>query len=98
VPFISAYSLYNGAWPSEFYYFSLPCSANHCVAIKIVCGAESRSFRELLTRLIDRYSKLEHYPEEGIAVAIDGIIYRDSGETPIPEGSEVFLIPRIVGG
>ncbi len=59
---------------------------------------EAETIRELLTRLIDRYPKLAHYPEEGIAVAIDGTIYRDSWETPIPKGSEVFLLPRIVGG
>ena len=59
---------------------------------------EAETIRELLTLLIDRYPKLEHHPEEGIAVAIDGTIYRDSWETPIPEGSEVFLLPRIVGG
>jgi len=59
---------------------------------------EAETIRELLTRLIDRYPKLENYPEEGIAVAINGTIYRDSWETPIPEGSEVFLLPRIVGG
>lgn len=59
---------------------------------------EAETIRELLTRLIDRYPKLEHHLEEGIAVAIDGTIYRDSWETPIPEGSEVFLLPRIVGG
>ncbi|MFT6432298.1 MAG: molybdopterin converting factor small subunit [Candidatus Azotimanducaceae bacterium] len=59
---------------------------------------EAKTIRELLTRLIDRYPKLENHLEEGIAVAIDGTIYRDSWETPIPEGSEVFLLPRIVGG
>ena len=57
---------------------------------------EATTIRELITRLIDRYPKLENHLEEGIAVAIDGTIYRDNWETPIPEGSEVFLLPRIV--
>lgn len=61
-------------------------------------NVEAKTIRELLTRLIDRYPKLENHLEEGIAVAIDGTIYRDSWETSIPEGSEVFLLPRIVGG
>jgi len=59
---------------------------------------EATTIRELITRLIDRYPKLEDHLEEGIAVAIDGTIFRDNWETPIPEGSEVFLLPRIVGG
>lgn len=59
---------------------------------------EASTIRELLTRMVDRYPKLESHLEEGIAVAIDGTIYRDSWETPIPEHSEVYLLPRIAGG
>ena len=59
---------------------------------------EAKTIRELLTRLIDRYPRLEDHLEEGIAVAIDGTIIRDDWEIPIPVGSEVFLFPRIIGG
>lgn len=59
---------------------------------------EASTIRELLTRLNDRYPKLNVQMDDGIAVAIDGTIYRDSWETVIPENSEVFLLPRIVGG
>lgn len=59
---------------------------------------EASTIRELLTRLNDRYPKLDVHMDDGIAVAIDGTIYRDSWETVIPENSEVFLLPRIVGG
>ena len=59
---------------------------------------EATSIRELLTRLMDRYPKLDQFSEDGIAVAINGTIYRDSWETPIPQDAEVFVMPRIVGG
>lgn len=59
---------------------------------------EASTIRELLTRLLDRYPKLDAHMDDGIAVAIDGTIYRDSWETPIPENSEVYLLPRIAGG
>jgi molybdopterin converting factor small subunit len=59
---------------------------------------EADTIRELLTRLKDRYPGLSQFDEDGIAVAINGTIYRDSWETPIPEGAEVFVMPRIVGG
>lgn len=59
---------------------------------------EATTIRELLTRLIDRYPVLESQLDEGIAVAIDGTIYRDSWETQIPKDSEVYLLPRIAGG
>jgi molybdopterin converting factor small subunit len=59
---------------------------------------EASTIRELITRMLDRYPKLEAHMQEGIAVAIDGTIYRDSWETPIPKNSEVYLLPRIAGG
>lgn len=61
-------------------------------------NVEAATIRELLARLQDRYPKLEEFKEDGIAVAINGTIYRDSWQTPIPEDAEVFVMPRIVGG
>ena len=34
----------------------------------------------------------------GVAVAIDGQIYRDDWFRPIPPGSEVVILPRMAGG
>jgi molybdopterin synthase sulfur carrier subunit len=36
--------------------------------------------------------------EQGIAVAIDGTIYRDDWDQQIAEGAEVVLLSRIAGG
>ena len=36
--------------------------------------------------------------DRGVAVSIDGQIYRDDWFRPIPPGSEVFLLPRMAGG
>lgn len=33
-----------------------------------------------------------------MAVAIDGVMYQDDLTAPIPEGAEVYLLPRIGGG
>jgi molybdopterin synthase sulfur carrier subunit len=59
---------------------------------------EASTIRELLTRLADLYPQMEVHLDEGIAVAIDGVIYRDDWTQPIPAGAEVVLIPRIKGG
>lgn len=59
---------------------------------------EAETIRELLTRLIDRYPKLNDHMDEGIAVAIGDTIYRDSWETKIPQDAQVYLLPRIQGG
>lgn len=59
---------------------------------------EASTIRELLTRLVERYPEMQAHLDEGIAVAINGDIYRDDWTQAIPDGAEVFLIPRIKGG
>lgn len=59
---------------------------------------EAASIRELLRKLLDRYPRLNEHMETGIAVAINGEIYRDTWSEPIPADAEVFLLPRIEGG
>jgi hypothetical protein len=36
--------------------------------------------------------------DRGVTVAVDGTIYRGAFLAPIPEGSEVYLLPALVGG
>ena len=68
-----------------------------------VDGAESirvegTTVRELLKNLSRDYPPMRQRIEQGIAIAIDGVIYRDDWEQRIPEGAEVGLLSRIVGG
>jgi molybdopterin converting factor small subunit len=59
---------------------------------------EGTTIRELLQNIAREYPSLRQRIDQGIAVAIDGDIYRDDREQPIPEGAEVVLLPRIAGG
>ena len=59
---------------------------------------EAATIRELLTKLVERYPQMGKHLEAGIAVSIDGEIYRDNWGTTIPGNSEIFLLPRIQGG
>ncbi len=59
---------------------------------------EATTVRELLRKLVERYPRLQRRVDEGIAVSINGEIYRDDRSEKIPEGAEVFLLPRIQGG
>lgn len=59
---------------------------------------EASTIRELLTRLVDRYPDMQAHLDKGIAVAINGDVYRDDWTQAIPENAEVFLIPRVKGG
>ena len=49
---------------------------------------EAATVRELLRRLVERYPRMEALFDEGVAVSINGDIYRDIRDLPIPEGAE----------
>ena len=59
---------------------------------------EAATIRELITRLVERFPKLSAEVDKGVAVAIDGVVYRDAWTVRIPDDAEVFLMPRIAGG
>jgi len=66
-------------------------------------GAESlqikaKTLRELMRKILKQYPHMQKHIDTGIALAIDGQIYRDDWDVEIPEGAEVFLMPRIQGG
>ena len=46
----------------------------------------------------ERYPAMQEKVDEGIAVSINGDIYRDNWSEPIPANAEIFLLPRIAGG
>jgi molybdopterin synthase sulfur carrier subunit len=59
---------------------------------------EGKNIRELLQNIAREYPSLHKRIEQGIAVAINGNIYRDDWDQQIPEGAEVVLLSRIAGG
>jgi len=59
---------------------------------------EGATIRELLRNIAREYPSLHKRIEHGVAVAIDGDIYRDDWDQQIPEGAEVVLLSRIAGG
>lgn len=59
---------------------------------------EAATIRELFQKLVQRYPELESSIEEGLAVSINGDIYRDDWGETIPADADVFLLPRIQGG
>jgi molybdopterin synthase sulfur carrier subunit len=59
---------------------------------------EARDIRDLFSKLEAEYPGLKPHIERGIAVSINGRIFRDSWGEKIPENAEVYLLPRIAGG
>lgn len=59
---------------------------------------EAATIRELLERLGDAHPELRPLLDRGVAVAVNGTVYSSAFLTPIPEGSEVYILPPIVGG
>ncbi len=59
---------------------------------------EAKDIRELFRKLTEQYPGLGPFVERGIAVSIDGVIYRDTWSKELPKGAEIFLLPRLAGG
>lgn len=59
---------------------------------------DAKTIGELLRKLVEAYPGLDPIAAEGIAVSIDGVLYQTSHNQPIPEGTEVYLLPRLKGG
>jgi molybdopterin converting factor small subunit len=59
---------------------------------------EAKDIRELFRKLAEQYPAIQPLIDRGIAVAIDGTIYRDTWSKELPKGAEVFLLPRLAGG
>ena len=59
---------------------------------------EAATIRELMNILVDRYPAMQSRIDEGVAVSINGNIFRDKWAEPIPADAEVFLMPRLAGG
>jgi len=59
---------------------------------------QAETIAEMMASLTDRYTDFAALLERGVAVSINGQIYRDDWTQGIPADSEVFLIPRIEGG
>ena len=59
---------------------------------------EAVTIRELFQKLAECYPKMAECIDQGIAVSVNGEIYRDSWQLVLPENAQVFLLPRIEGG
>ena len=61
-------------------------------------SVEATDIRELFRKLSERYPGLREPISRDVAVAIDGVIYRDNWSKQLPENGEVFLMRRLEGG
>lgn len=63
-----------------------------------VVSVEAATIRELFRKLEDSYPGMAPHIARGIAVSINGKIYRDDWGRELPAGAEIYLLPRIQGG
>jgi molybdopterin converting factor small subunit len=61
-------------------------------------SVEASTIRELFRKLTELHPGMEAHIKRGVAVSIDGKIYRDQWETPLPPDAEIYLLPRVPGG
>lgn len=77
---------------------SVSSSISHALNGATTISIDATTINELMHKLIERYPLIENQCTTGIAVAINGEIYRDNWGVTIPQDSEVYLLPRIPGG
>ena len=65
---------------------------------EVETGPEATTIRQLLAQLGELYPELQPLLARGVAVAINGVVYREAFLTEIPDGSEVYLLPAMQGG
>ena len=61
-------------------------------------AVEASTIAELFERLAERYPGMQPYIDRGIAVSINGEVYRDNHYKALPADVEIYLLPRIAGG
>ncbi len=59
---------------------------------------DAANVRQMLAALGAAYPKLKPVLDRGVAVAINGEIYRNAWFQPIEPESEVHILPRMAGG
>jgi len=59
---------------------------------------EAKTTKQLLDQLSATYPDLKPQIDQGVSLAIDGVIFREAWFTPIKPESEVVLMPLMVGG
>ena len=67
------------------------------------CGAsfvelEGQTIKALMEDLLRQYPDMAGLMDEGIAVAINGEIFRDGWQQSRPKDAEIYLLPRLQGG
>jgi molybdopterin converting factor small subunit len=61
-------------------------------------SVEAKNIRELFKKLGEDYPGFKPHLQRGIAVSINGRIYRDTWDQALPPDAEIYLLPRIPGG
>jgi sulfur-carrier protein len=59
---------------------------------------DAGTIREMFRVLGERYPGMDAHIKRGVAVSINGRIYRDQWDTALPKDAEIYLMPRIPGG
>ena len=61
-------------------------------------SVEASTIRELFRVLSDKYPGMEPHIKRGVAVSINGQIYRDQWDKVLPSDAEIYLLLRVPGG
>jgi molybdopterin converting factor small subunit len=76
----------------------LPPAARALAGGAAVVYVAAGNVRQLVAELDSRFPGLGQRVEREMALVIDGEIWQNAYDVPIPAGAEVTLIPRLKGG
>ena len=59
---------------------------------------DAKTVRRLFQRMVAEYPSFEEHLPDNVAVAINGVLFRDDWRVELPHDAIVHLLPRIRGG
>jgi molybdopterin converting factor small subunit len=59
---------------------------------------DASSIREVLDHLGDNYPAMRAAIKRGVSVSVDGRMYANAIMVPLQPDSEIFILPKLVGG
>ena len=63
-----------------------------------IVEVEAENSKQLLDALSEKHPALQAEIDRGVSLAIDGVVFRDTWFTPVPEDNEVVLLPYMESG
>lgn len=73
-------------------------SLKSAIGGKDAVEVDAGSIKDILQKLADQYPAMKQAIDRGVSVSVDGNMYANTVTVPVEADSEVFILPKLVGG